>query len=1859
MSATEYDVMQEAQEIRRRRLDALGLGDQYDLWRESLPNGRDMSEQEAHNAFMEAQAIEQAALDGRVSVSTGGADVVPTTDIPAPGPDGQETGTDAPGDTSKGAPEGAGDDTGRDTELKAVEGMWLPPEESEALNYIEPTTEQMAGSPDWIDNAKVVWKAMGSPNPERERMEVRTTPWLTPRDEIPKIPDMTDHQIGEWARRELSLFTWNVASTMSYAHKIMTSEDPKMALAFLNLIRMYEHSDGGSVEFTRALLGIATDPTTYVGLGVGSIAARGAAKALVKSELKKAIQVGIIGASAGSFEGGTLAGGFDLVVQNIEQEAGARQDIDYGRTALATTIGVGAGTALGGSVGGLMGRRMDKIAAMHDEIQRLVEGTRILETERVAAGLSVDQITSSLKASARAAARAGKQDESAAILNRFFEEGGELPRNPDGTVDEIALSEAIKEFHDLRVGAELTAQEELARAMEQLYELDNDWIYEWQNGNLGYDTKDNPAMRPAIDKAAKGTGVKVIDHHEGVIIDGTPEQKLAFAKNMASAEGISLKPITPTELFTEMRGGQTPEEFVAKGKPKDMPDADWELMVQLAGPEARLASAFEKSGYNVIVNVDTGGLAFDKHMVGIKGEYPPMTQANIDKIKQAATRAGVKFKEFGPSDKFGGSPEGHIEIDGEPTEMKKFIYNLISQREKILPGRLGGKPFTVEEGLARGLDDEAIAKLEMNPINVVDKLERAGFKVTLSAEGEVVFDATGMSPATTERIEKVAAQTGVKAEITGGLEPTRPISADRLIAVEAPAPTDPVEKALYDAYRTLERGGTDADFDKAMQKWLNMEHERSGGELVVEVEGNGGELYRGHDLQAADKAWRVADREGKSPRTSHTTERGDFDPAEAFAPEATGTINISGDPVDVARFGAAMADQVTPTKLPIAESRAFARRILEMEQTLQDEVVAKTASLPGSLVRGIEKGTEFEVMGRTKNGWYHLRNILTGEEVNRRRNQFEVLESRPKPTMAGPMELTPFTTSAARIMAMNEDILSGKLKKVKITDAEQKAMVEDLRKMGINITNKTLSAHWTPAELLFLRDTYNAQAKGMHDLARVLGQELKNNGRLTDQQMAMFNEAHTQFVATRDLFYGVSGNAARQLQILKTRPTDEIYEFSQAIMDSLSISGGRANTERAITMMAEFAETGQLKPGQTKVGAITKMSDGIWGNKVSAGFLIVRYNMMLSSWRTHFFNFLGNSASGVYQHLGVIPLRMTISNMAHARDLALSVINPNFKPDPADRMTAHSWYAGIRSHFSSARDSFMLAKEIAMGRDIGEGKVWNELGLRYNVINVPDSAFAKLGTTPVRLLEAGDAFFKNQYYMAKIHELASMKARADNIHKGLNFETQYRTHVDSPDAPMQRMAKEYAAKQTYTNDPNVYGGILAALARGAAAAQQRNIAVNMILPFVRTPANLLSYSMEMIGANVILSPSTTYNAIMKGTAAESQEALAKLTIAAGLWIMVGEMYQNGNITGTGPSNWEERKVWEAAGWQSNSIKVYGKWYDISRADPAGQSLVSIASVFDYYAMTKEQRKPALEWIGAGLLYTADMIVDESYLSTVSDVITAIQSKEEARARSVVASLVNSVVVPNLLRDIRRATDETRRTGASENLMDQVVKQMKNASPWHSEDLPPQRDWKGDPVNYYSNAYARGFIPFDVRDPEASDPASMALAYARIPISTPNRTIEWPKGQGDGIDLFAMDEGDGFVYDKYIETVGLARVRVVKELMRKPIWRQMVKEGNIGPGSDGDNALRRAVALGSKTGRLQMLDFLIKHSGDNNSFRRANGDLILIHHPVSVQEYIRLRRMVRGEDVPVPEELRQYQIQERRVGPEFFKPRTPE
>jgi hypothetical protein len=1546
------DLLKEAEEEQKREMDTQGLGEKFDAFRESVPNGR-MDNRAVEDLFMWSQETEDAGERGMLQAISGGQEVGVGTTPPDTGPDGEGDSPDAAGEVSEG-----GDRPEADLDI------WTPPEAATAENYRAPSTDEMTSTPEWMDYAKQLYKFKGEP-------EFR--PGITPG--APNIYEgpPTDEDIAQWARREIQMFNWNVASTMTWAKDIMSRNDPQAAKAFLNLLNMYDHSDGGFFEAMTAVNAILMDPTTYVGLGVGSLASKGTAKAFAKQELKKAIQLGLQGTVAGATEGGALAGGFDIVKQNIEKEAGARQDIDLAQAGKATGFGMGLGMLLAGPMGYAVGRHLDKAKQAMDDAMMRIHGFKTEETRRKMQELPIDQVGELLRSMQMAQALVGVPDELPILAMKLLgiEDVAELPRLPDGELD--------------------------VKAIEQI---------------LGRRSDDVAANEP------------------------------------------------------------------------------------FAG--------------------DTGPMG--------RGEGPDIEEPNW------------------------------VEVGANQTGKLK---------------------------LARVVEADVLDDPDVVDPDVVDSILR-------------------------EWADEFAYQ--IHDSLKAGVKPTtKAVKADEVFAMQRSIDHDPnfpdPMPGIYPEYK-----------DKPILfEWDGKLH-----------------IIDGHHRfdKAADTGEAIEAYIFKDPQAPGG-HRSNIEKSTARAPQKA---------------------------VPDEESQALAQRILELDELEKGGVQLRAPGQRGSTIVYPHTGEEFELVGRTKNGWYKAVSRFTGQERNFRRNQFTVREAAPVPDRAGPMDLTPFSEQAARIIAMAEGVHGNetKLKEVNVTIKEIQSLAKDMEKAGIDIKEKDIATHWTPAELYYLRDTYNRMAHGMADLARNLASVMDNGGHLDDMALAYFNAAHVQFVSIRDLFYGVRGNAARMLRVLKERPKGaDSYDWSQSILDTLQMQGGRRNTERAIKLMADYARRGNKGVGKPE-GNIHQMSVKIWGEKLGQAILAVRYNMMLSSWRTHFFNFLGNSASGMYEHLLISPTRGAINNVAYVKDVALHHLKGSPKPDPATRYTLQTLASEWKGHRAAFRDSLALAKEIAMGRDIGEGKVWNELGLRYDVINVPDTAFGKLGTTPVRMLEAGDALFKNQYRSARIYYLADQKARSDEIHRGMDYETQFKYWVDNPDGSMEKEAREYAAKMTYTNDPNVYEGVLSAVARGAQSAQSSSLAVNFILPFVRTPANLLGYSLQMTGLDAVMAHKAFFNNILSSDHRVRQEAMAKLTVAAGLWAVVWDMVQDGDITGAGPTNWEERKAWEANGWQRNSIKVFGKYVDMSRAAPPGQSLTLMATIAEQLSILNIDEKEGMAWIGAALMAAADQLKDENYLSTVSDFIVAIDSKDEARWRSLGASTLNSLFIPNLARDFRRIADPVDRTMKSPDLMSQVVKQMKNAYPKLSEDLPPDRDWAGKPKNYFGNAFVRGILPFNVKEPTRQDKASMALAYANVPISTPPTRLDMP-GTGNFIDLMAMDEGDGYVYDKYVQFVGESRREAVEKVVNHPKWQGLVDDDNIGPGSEGETMLRKAIAIGSKMGRAKMLEFLISHSGPNSTYDRGDGKQVTIVHRFSKDQYMEILKRVRRENQSVPEETPQYEIRERREGVEFFKP----
>ncbi len=1490
------DSQRRVEEDKNAQLEAAGIKEPFDAWRESLPDER-VPDPVVLDTFMNAQEEEGNALNELLGVATGGAQTPPPMDVPAPGPGDEEGGPGAPGEVSEPAPEDAG--------LEGVEGYWQVPKEAEATNYIEPTTDQVLATDVWLRNAKVVY----------EHYSGRTLPgWGQ------KEGDVTDDYIRWWAKDQMQGFNWNLVVMQDWARKLVAAENPKVALAFLNLMNLYDHSDGGAKEFGKALAYLATDPTSYLGLGVGTMASKGAAKLLAKKALKNSVKVSIGGGVAAGLEGGAIATGYDYSRQKVEQAAKTREDVDPWQMLRAGALGVGLGGFLGGGLGYAAGKWADKIAsAAKKRAKDAVSDTPFSERPH-------EDLIGDIREQLRIVDLMGERDEDALeAMKIMFDLDFEIPRTPAGKVDIERLSAQIgKKRTQAQIKNEVFVQD--------IIEQGDDYVI--------------------FPKGATH------------VIDAADEMKLKFDDVIDS-----------------------PDEMVV-----------W-----------------------------------------------------------------VK----------------------DPTKMDLFI-NKVGQKRRAVDATLPPR-------------------------------ERVPTEVTIQESKELA-------------------------------------------------------------------------------------------ELIARMD----------DLEAL--------------------------PIEAKSAGTRGTIVV--------------------TKPTARVERTMTREGLKAKDPT---------------------GIKWEVVGITKNGWYKLQATTTGKTINARRGDFEVT-GRAMPEMAGVMELSPFTDDAATIIKLADDVAERPLDATRMSEKEVIRQIALLKEMGVDITAKQLHTYWDQTTMRWLRDTFNAMSV---ELARLIKRNMvkvqqttfgrpKNIHALSDEELAIFNNAHTKYAAVRDLFYGVSRNAAQKLRQLQTRPTETGYDFSQSVLDSISLQGGRSNTIRAINTLHNFMQ----REGNT-IANMNKGSKKLFGEKVGHWVLSIRYNNMLYSWRTQAKNMFGNTSTGIFEHLVISPMNMVVGNAWYVGRLAAAFIGVAPQPDKATRpfpaffakdaktgkmQMEGSWVSEYASAFDALHSSLVTAKEIILGREIGEGKIANEIGLRYDVVNVPKTSLGKIGSTAVRTLEAVDALYKNQYYNASIYSQASKRAYMDMVDAGKGhsyYRERWLEHIDNPTATMEKVAREHAAKLTFTNDPNVYGPFFSGLARAMQGMQSSHWFWNYLMPFVRTPANLFAYAIEFLGVSKLPIFAEPRGIIARGTAEERIDLGNRLTVATGVWMTVASLWEKGTITGEGPQNPDINKVWREAGWEPTSFRgelTDNQYVDYSDIQPIALSINIIASIMDMVSLmdegtTKEGSSAMIVGIGT----IADLIKDETYLSTLTDFIVAFDGEKAERGESILVSSALSFVIPNFMRDIRRVKDPAIRSLSSDDIWMRLRKQFMNAIPGLSERVPAKYDWKGDIMNLNQNAYVRAMVPFNVKDPREQDMASMHLAANMVNVSRPDRKIDM-RGEGNFVDLMAMDGGWGYVYAKYEEIVGKARAEMVNEVIRHPKYKEMLEDGNIGPGSDADLVLRDAIGAGSRIGRVRMLEFLIDHY-DDPTFKRPAGDTVIIHHPFSVDRYRELIQEIHLEDdLRTPEEREeepQYILRQRRDMPPWFEPQIPE
>lgn len=253
--------------------------------------------------------------------------------------------------------------------------------------------------------------------------------------------------------------------------------------------------------------------------------------------------------------------------------------------------------------------------------------------------------------------------------------------------------------------------------------------------------------------------------------------------------------------------------------------------------------------------------------------------------------------------------------------------------------------------------------------------------------------------------------------------------------------------------------------------------------------------------------------------------------------------------------------------------------------------------------------------------------------------------------------------------------------------------------------------------------------------------------------------------------------------------------------------------------------------------------------------------------------------------------------------------------------------------------------------------------------------------------------------------------------------------------------------------------------------------LNLAFPFIRTPDNLIRTAINYTpGANLL---TKRFKDDMAAGGARRSEALARVGISTGLAAGIFNLWQDGLITGTEPSDWRKRQAWQEAGNKPLAIKdaegnVLGT---LSGAEPWVYPVALLVSLFDEFQNIEDiEAGEYPEKISVAIVAMADQIKELGYLSGLNDLIKATEEAKEGKTGAISNFLANvgaSFGTPAIVRQATQSfSDPVSRDTGADSFGERVQNRIISGYPSEimnplglpgSKDLPARIDRQGREV----------------------------------------------------------------------------------------------------------------------------------------------------------------------------------------------------
>lgn len=624
----------------------------------------------------------------------------------------------------------------------------------------------------------------------------------------------------------------------------------------------------------------------------------------------------------------------------------------------------------------------------------------------------------------------------------------------------------------------------------------------------------------------------------------------------------------------------------------------------------------------------------------------------------------------------------------------------------------------------------------------------------------------------------------------------------------------------------------------------------------------------------------------------------------------------------------------------------------------------------------------------------------------------------------------------------------------RITQAETERLASELGMTADNLLSRRKGQALNAEEALAARQILAKSGNELVNMARKV-QRMENPG---DEVLADFQTAWVRHAAIQEQVAGMTAEAGRTLQ--QFRMMANAKDVNGSVLAAIAKRGGSPENAK------EAAET-LLDAFETSPDKFNTLTRDALKPKFKDKLIELWYNSLLSGPQTHVVNVVSNTLTA----LGQLPEHLTAAAIGAGRAAAArkQVDRVLFSEVGA---RAAGLLAGTREGLAQAARTFKTGEPSDFATKVEAQSQKAISGIKGEVLRIP-----------TRALTAEDELFKAMARRMELHGLAVRQAGKEGL-RGDAARKRAADLVANPTDEMMERALDYGRYLTFQRP-------LGPAASKVAAFTEAMPIAKLVLPFVRTPTNLIKFSIERSPFAPLLKE---WRSDIAAKGPRRDLAIAKAVVGTGLGAMVAEMAASGLITGGPPTDRGRENMMRANGWQPYSFKVGDKYYSYSRLDPFSTTIgVAADMATKYDGLSESQKDDAAVMVVTSIMAN---LSNKTWLSGVSDMMEAINDPQRYAA-GFGKRMAGSLVVPTGVNQVTRSVDPVARQ------RDDYGDAIANRIPGLSDNLFPTRNVLGEPI------VSEGGVGPDILSPiwestDRNDPVIEKLLKARISINKPQR-----------------------------------------------------------------------------------------------------------------------------------------------------------